>query len=178
MKLNLWYCLETIDYICLGTSKSLLFEWEGIRHWKKYRVKFHFITWIVDISLWLKHTALKSILKYWIYVSKKKKKEKEALLERAPTIFKLMLKCNQFAECYSCHHLACRLFGAKPLSEPIMTCCQWNPWERITLKYELIACQVYLAPNNYLNQRWVLMPHTLAQTSMKKYQHYLFPLTR
>ena len=143
MKLNLWYCLETIDYICLGTSESLLFEWNGIRHCKKYREKFYIITWIVDISLWLKCTALKSILRYWIYVSKKKERKK-AHFERAPTKFKLMLKCNQelqLAECYICPVKRCgNSFNTLPESERRI-------WTMPSFGLSSIRCQAIIWTN-------------------------------
>ena len=31
--------------------------------------------------------------------------------------------------------MACRLFGAKPLSEPKLEHCQLNPWEQISAKF-------------------------------------------
>ena len=30
--------------------------------------------------------------------------------------------------------MACRLFGAKPLSETMLYCCQWNPYEQTSVK--------------------------------------------
>ena len=33
--------------------------------------------------------------------------------------------------------MACRLFGAKPLPEPMLTCCQLDSWEQISVKFEL-----------------------------------------
>ena len=32
--------------------------------------------------------------------------------------------------------MACRLFGAKPLSEPMLDYWQLDPWEEISLKFE------------------------------------------
>ena len=33
--------------------------------------------------------------------------------------------------------MACRLFGTKPLPEPMLTYCQLDPWEQNSLKFEL-----------------------------------------
>ena len=32
--------------------------------------------------------------------------------------------------------MACRLFGAKPLPEPMLTYCQLDPWEQTSVKFE------------------------------------------
>ena len=32
--------------------------------------------------------------------------------------------------------MACRLFGAKPLPEPVLLYCQLDSWERVSVKYE------------------------------------------
>ena len=32
--------------------------------------------------------------------------------------------------------MACRLFGAKPLPEPMLVCCRLNSWEQISVKFE------------------------------------------
>ena len=34
--------------------------------------------------------------------------------------------------------MACRLFGAKPLSEPMLGCCQLDPYEQTSVKFESI----------------------------------------
>ena len=34
------------------------------------------------------------------------------------------------------YSIACRLFGAKPLPEPVLTYCQFDSWGPISLKYE------------------------------------------
>ena len=31
--------------------------------------------------------------------------------------------------------MACRLFGAKPLSKPMLSCCQLHPWEQTSVKF-------------------------------------------
>ena len=31
--------------------------------------------------------------------------------------------------------MACRLFGAKPLSEPMLEYCQFDPWEQTSVKF-------------------------------------------
>ena len=31
--------------------------------------------------------------------------------------------------------MACRLFGAKPLSKPMLGYCQMDPWEQTSVKY-------------------------------------------
>ena len=33
--------------------------------------------------------------------------------------------------------MACRLFGAKPLSEPMIPYCELSPWEHMSVKFEL-----------------------------------------
>ena len=33
--------------------------------------------------------------------------------------------------------MTCRLFGAKPLPEPILTCCQLDPWKPTSVKYDI-----------------------------------------
>ena len=33
--------------------------------------------------------------------------------------------------------MACRLFGAKPLPEPVLTYCQLDLWQQISVKFEL-----------------------------------------
>ena len=35
--------------------------------------------------------------------------------------------------------MACRLFGAKPLSEPILDYCKFDPWEQILMKIKQIS---------------------------------------
>ena len=40
------------------------------------------------------------------------------------------------------HIMACRLFGAKPLPEPTLTYCQWDPWEQTPVKFEL-NCKIF-----------------------------------
>ena len=32
--------------------------------------------------------------------------------------------------------MACRLFGAKPLPEPMLAYCQLDPWEQTSVKFE------------------------------------------
>ena len=32
--------------------------------------------------------------------------------------------------------MACRLFGAKPLPEPVLVYCQLDSWEQISVKFE------------------------------------------
>ena len=32
--------------------------------------------------------------------------------------------------------MACRLFGAKPLPEPMLISCQLEPWEQVSVKFE------------------------------------------
>ena len=32
--------------------------------------------------------------------------------------------------------MACRLFGAKPIPEPIRPCCQLDPWEQTSMQFE------------------------------------------
>ena len=32
--------------------------------------------------------------------------------------------------------MACRLLGAKPLPEPVLTGCQLDPWEHISVKFK------------------------------------------
>ena len=34
--------------------------------------------------------------------------------------------------------MACRLFGAKPLPEPMLAYCQLDPWEQIYVEIELM----------------------------------------
>ena len=38
--------------------------------------------------------------------------------------------------------MACRLLGAKPLTEPLLACCQFYSWEQISLKFESEFCHV------------------------------------
>ena len=37
--------------------------------------------------------------------------------------------------------MACRLFGAKPLPEPMLAYCQLDHWEQISVKFELEKIQ-------------------------------------
>ena len=66
-----------------------------------------------------------------------------------PIFYSPSLKCTRIGEWASVsfphwHHptspslvqvMACRLFGAKPLSEPMLDYCQLNPWEHISVKF-------------------------------------------
>ena len=39
--------------------------------------------------------------------------------------------------------MACRLFGAKPLSEPMLAYCQLDSWEQISVKFEWESCHFH-----------------------------------
>ena len=46
--------------------------------------------------------------------------------------------------------MVCRLFGAKPLSEPMMTYCQLDHKEHISIKYHLNS-KVFIQENSFEN---------------------------
>ena len=39
--------------------------------------------------------------------------------------------------------MACRLFGAKPLPEPMLLCCQLDSWDQISVKFEFEFCHFH-----------------------------------
>ena len=62
--------------------------------------------------------------------------------------------------------MACRLFGAKPLSEPIMNNCELDPEEQISVKFEskhnkyslLMHCIKIKSPVKFLlNEQYVFV---------------------
>ena len=48
------------------------------------------------------------------------------------------------------HGMACRLSGAKPLPESLLTYCQLEPWEQISVKFEL-KCKIFVHENAFEN---------------------------
>ena len=47
------------------------------------------------------------------------------------------------------HVIACRLFGAKPLPEPMLTYCQLDSWEQILVKFESEFCHFHSRKCNW-----------------------------
>ena len=48
--------------------------------------------------------------------------------------------------------MACRLFGVKPLPEPMLTYCQWDPLEQTSVKFES-RYKTFLSKNCILRRR-------------------------
>ena len=46
--------------------------------------------------------------------------------------------------------LACGLFGAKPLPEPMLNCWQLDPWEQTLVKFES-KCKHFIHENTFEN---------------------------
>ena len=49
--------------------------------------------------------------------------------------------------------MACRLDGTKPLSEPMLGCCQFDPSEQMSVKFE-IHDDIYIQENRFQNVAW------------------------
>ena len=45
--------------------------------------------------------------------------------------------------------MACRLFGAKPLPEPMLVYCQLDSWEQISVKFESDSIILFIQENAF-----------------------------
>ena len=86
---------------------------------------------VSSIKLWITKikAALCQVLMIWITAHK----PQWSLINSSPPSAAFM---HQWSGLALVQVMACRLIGAKPLSEPMLTYYQWDPWEQASVKFE------------------------------------------
>ena len=113
----LWRSFYRIN---ISNTREVLFHSPSIGHWK----------WSLEKCIWYGNNASK-----W-RPSWTKSAQKYVLRDRINSSPPSAAYMHQWTGSALVQEMACRLFGAKPLPEPMLACCQLDSWEQISVKFE------------------------------------------